>query len=91
MLAKKRSTLVRWFIFDHVGLERTSLSLTHTRHDALFPSSLCTGFSEVPRQEKETLVGQVFSSVASKYDVMNDLMSGGLHRLWKDRQALQRL
>lgn len=35
--------------------------------------------------EKENLVGQVFSSVASKYDIMNDLMSGGFHRLWKDR------
>ncbi len=43
------------------------------------------GFTEVPREEKQTLVGQVFSSVAPSYDVMNDLMSGGLHRLWKDR------
>jgi len=32
-------------------------------------------------------VGQVFSSVAPSYDIMNDLMSGGLHRLWKDRHA----
>ena len=32
-------------------------------------------------------MGQVFSSVASSYDLMNDLMSGGLHRLWKDRHA----
>ena len=32
-------------------------------------------------------VGQVFSSVASSYDVMNDLMSGGMHRLWKDRSV----
>jgi 2-methoxy-6-polyprenyl-1,4-benzoquinol methylase len=39
----------------------------------------------VPRQQKEALVGQVFSNVASSYDIMNDLMSGGLHRLWKDR------
>lgn len=43
------------------------------------------GFRTVPRGEKETLVGQVFSSVAPKYDVMNDVMSGGLHRLWKDK------
>ena len=35
-------------------------------------------------EEKESLVKQVFSSVASKYDVMNDLMSMGAHRLWKD-------
>lgn len=31
------------------------------------------------------MVSNVFSSVASNYDLMNDLMSGGLHRLWKDR------
>ncbi len=43
------------------------------------------GFRDVPWAEKQSLVGQVFSSVASSYDVMNDLMSGGLHRLWKDR------
>ncbi len=43
------------------------------------------GFREVPEQEKSKLVGEVFSNVASNYDLMNDLMSGGLHRLWKDR------
>lgn len=41
------------------------------------------GFREVPREEKQRLVGQVFSSVAGKYDLMNDLMSLGLHRVWK--------
>lgn len=41
----------------------------------------------MPRQQKEALVGQVFSNVASSYDIMNDLMSGGLHRLWKHRCA----
>ena len=39
----------------------------------------------VDPDEKTRLVGAVFSSVARRYDVMNDLMSGGLHRLWKDR------
>uniref|UniRef100_A0A7S0VRP3 2-methoxy-6-polyprenyl-1,4-benzoquinol methylase, mitochondrial n=1 Tax=Polytomella parva TaxID=51329 RepID=A0A7S0VRP3_9CHLO len=43
------------------------------------------GFKEVPVDEKESLVRQVFSSVADKYDIMNDLMSAGLHRCWKDR------
>ncbi|KAL4444647.1 hypothetical protein ABPG77_002464 [Micractinium sp. CCAP 211/92] len=43
------------------------------------------GFQHVPREEKQTLVGQVFASVAPSYDIMNDLMSGGMHRLWKDR------
>ena len=39
----------------------------------------------VSPEEKTRRVGQVFSSVARRYDIMNDLMSGGMHRLWKDR------
>ncbi|GAA5885984.1 hypothetical protein JCM6882_004222 [Rhodosporidiobolus microsporus] len=42
------------------------------------------GFRDVPEQLKESLVRGVFSSVASSYDVMNDAMSLGIHRLWKD-------
>jgi len=42
------------------------------------------GAREVPLDEKQTLVDDVFHSVASRYDLMNDLMSGGLHRAWKD-------
>jgi demethylmenaquinone methyltransferase / 2-methoxy-6-polyprenyl-1,4-benzoquinol methylase len=41
------------------------------------------GFQSVPEEEKAKKVAGVFSSVAGKYDLMNDLMSGGLHRLWK--------
>ena len=41
------------------------------------------GFKEVPPDEKESLVAGVFHSVANSYDVMNDLMSMGVHRLWK--------
>ena len=41
------------------------------------------GFKEVPTDEKVAAVAQVFHSVAAKYDIMNDLMSGGVHRLWK--------
>lgn len=47
------------------------------------------GFSEVPRREKAARVAGVFDSVADRYDLMNDLMSLGLHRLWK-RFALER-
>jgi demethylmenaquinone methyltransferase / 2-methoxy-6-polyprenyl-1,4-benzoquinol methylase len=47
-------------------------------------STASFGFREVPETEKEKLVRGVFSSVAARYDVMNDLMSGGVHRLWKD-------
>src|ERR1700759_1528077 len=39
----------------------------------------------VSTEEKTRRVGAVFSSVARRYDIMNDLMSGGMHRLWKDR------
>src|SRR3546814_12089467 len=41
------------------------------------------GFREVPTAQKQKLVGEVFSSVAGKYDLMNDLMSMGIHRVWK--------
>lgn len=47
-----------------------------------------TGYQEVPVTDKVNLVRQVFSNVAGSYDVMNDLMSAGMHRLWKDRWAL---
>ncbi|WP_394658285.1 class I SAM-dependent methyltransferase [uncultured Novosphingobium sp.] len=43
------------------------------------------GYEEVSPAEKTERVGSVFSNVARKYDVMNDAMSGGMHRLWKDR------
>jgi demethylmenaquinone methyltransferase/2-methoxy-6-polyprenyl-1,4-benzoquinol methylase len=42
------------------------------------------GFRDVPESDKEGLVRRVFSSVARRYDLMNDLMSGGVHRVWKD-------
>jgi demethylmenaquinone methyltransferase/2-methoxy-6-polyprenyl-1,4-benzoquinol methylase len=42
------------------------------------------GFHQVPLRDKQALVDDVFSNVATRYDLMNDLMSGGLHRAWKD-------
>src|SRR4051812_27253007 len=41
------------------------------------------GFEQVPLADKAKRVRAVFDSVANKYDLMNDLMSGGAHRLWK--------
>ena len=41
------------------------------------------GFQQVPVPEKKRRVGQVFDSVAQRYDIMNDVMSFGIHRLWK--------
>jgi demethylmenaquinone methyltransferase/2-methoxy-6-polyprenyl-1,4-benzoquinol methylase len=47
------------------------------------PQSTDFGYQQVPRQEKARRVRGVFDSVADNYDVMNDLMSAGVHRVWK--------
>ncbi len=51
------------------------------------PGTSSFGFRDVDAREKVQLVRGVFDSVADRYDVMNDLMSGGVHRLWKDMAA----
>ena len=47
------------------------------------PGTTHFGYREVPVIEKQKLVGEVFSSVAGRYDLMNDVMSLGIHRIWK--------
>jgi demethylmenaquinone methyltransferase/2-methoxy-6-polyprenyl-1,4-benzoquinol methylase len=47
------------------------------------PKTTHFGYREVAEDDKARLVGGVFDSVAGRYDLMNDLMSGGIHRLWK--------
>lgn len=47
------------------------------------------GFTRVPLNDKQQRVDEVFHSVAARYDIMNDLMSGFLHRAWKDRLVTQ--
>ena len=47
------------------------------------PRTTDFGYQEVPLEEKASRVADVFHSVATRYDVMNDLMSMGIHRLWK--------
>jgi len=45
------------------------------------------GFKRVNRDEKANLVKDIFSNVAKKYDLMNDLMSAGVHRIWKNKMV----
>jgi demethylmenaquinone methyltransferase/2-methoxy-6-polyprenyl-1,4-benzoquinol methylase len=52
--------------------------------DSSAPDHVPFGFRDVPRDDKSGLVRGVFDSVSRRYDIMNDVMSGGLHRLWKD-------
>jgi len=54
--------------------------MTHNPNE----NDVAFGFRTVHEGEKQGLVNDVFSKVAERYDQMNDLMSGGLHRLWKD-------
>ncbi len=61
--------------------------MNDTRKNAPSGESASFGFQDVPKGEKASRVREVFSSVASKYDLMNDAMSGGMHRLWKDAAA----
>ncbi len=49
------------------------------------PDTVSFGYEDIPATDKTARVGGVFSSVARSYDIMNDAMSGGMHRLWKDR------
>jgi demethylmenaquinone methyltransferase/2-methoxy-6-polyprenyl-1,4-benzoquinol methylase len=48
------------------------------------PTTVSFGYEQVDPEEKTRRVGEVFASVAKRYDIMNDLMSAGMHRLWKD-------
>ena len=52
--------------------------------DVPAPATTSFGFRDVAEEARQGLVNEVFATVAERYDLMNDLMSGGLHRLWKD-------
>ena len=53
--------------------------------DTATTGTVSFGYEDVAPEEKTARVGGVFTSVAKSYDLMNDAMSGGMHRLWKDR------
>ena len=61
--------------------------MTDAAPDASSGKTSSFGFRDVDATEKVRLVRGVFDSVASNYDLMNDLMSAGVHRLWKDAAA----
>jgi demethylmenaquinone methyltransferase / 2-methoxy-6-polyprenyl-1,4-benzoquinol methylase len=59
--------------------------MAEDRHQERGPGAHANfGFASVAAEAKQGLVNEVFARVARRYDLMNDLMSGGLHRLWKD-------
>ena len=60
------------------------LQLAYLNHMVDEPHTVSFGFRNVGEDERQTLVNDVFSKAAADYDKMNDLMSSGLHRLWKD-------
>ncbi len=64
-----------WFMFRCMVQENKQNDTGETTH---------FGFKTVDKDSKQGLVRNVFDSVAQKYDIMNDVMSGGLHRLWKN-------
>ncbi len=64
-------------------MHKSQSTKTDHKHALLEDDTTDFGFQTVRRQTKTDLVRNVFDSVANDYDVMNDLMSGGIHRLWK--------
>ena len=66
-------------LYDTKIMKETPSSRTGTQTDA----TTHFGFRSVRESEKAAKVAQVFHSVADRYDIMNDLMSVGLHRAWK--------
>ena len=63
---------------------RQMFNVLQRQHYSHQNSTTHFGYKDVPISAKESLVKGVFSSVASSYDLMNDAMSFGVHRLWKD-------
>ena len=60
------------------------MTSAHTPEPPSAGDTVSFGFKAVPEEARQGLVNEVFTTVAGRYDLMNDLMSGGLHRLWKD-------
>ena len=70
--------------FAASSVPSSSSAASNSQTDYVQGSTTHFGFEDVPIAEKEGKVRNVFQNVAESYDVMNDFMSGGLHRYWKD-------
>jgi demethylmenaquinone methyltransferase/2-methoxy-6-polyprenyl-1,4-benzoquinol methylase len=55
------------------------------KRGAMTEDTVSFGYADVAPEDKTRMVGDVFQRVAARYDIMNDAMSGGMHRLWKDQ------
>jgi ubiquinone/menaquinone biosynthesis methyltransferase len=84
LILKSARTVQRCRIRNHVSRTFSSADKTSSPNDYVQGSTTHFGYENVPIEEKESKVRSVFKNVAESYDVMNDLMSGGLHRFWKD-------
>ncbi|KAJ2890423.1 2-hexaprenyl-6-methoxy-1,4-benzoquinone methyltransferase [Coemansia aciculifera] len=82
MVALSHFRLIQARVTLRRGLSSTAFLRDSAQQDPT--STTHFGYKTVPSDMKETLVRGVFSSVAKRYDVMNDAMSMGVHRLWKD-------
>lgn len=77
-------TLLRKLLSTRSTLVVAQRTFTTGSAPATSDAKIDFGFKEINREDKEKMVGKVFSSVAESYDVMNDAMSLGIHRCWKD-------
>src|SRR5690606_22609342 len=70
-------------MYDRQIMQNTDIPSSSASERDSGDTSTHFGFSSVPEREKAGKVAEVFHSVAGRYDIMNDLMSAGLHRVWK--------
>jgi 2-polyprenyl-3-methyl-5-hydroxy-6-metoxy-1,4-benzoquinol methylase len=70
--------------FGYGRARKTGRSDVRNKNNRRCAMETSYGFKDVAAGEKQGLVNEVFHRVAKRYDIMNDLMSGGMHRLWKD-------
>ncbi|KDR18513.1 2-methoxy-6-polyprenyl-1,4-benzoquinol methylase, mitochondrial [Zootermopsis nevadensis] len=84
-LAKKLLEVKRRIISNYgIGFHTVSKRLYEMKHEGNASKETHFGFETVKETEKAEKVHSVFETVASKYDLMNDAMSFGVHRVWKD-------